>query len=154
MGDFTHLKKGKAVMVDVTQKTPSERIAKSKAHVQTGSINLKKELSQKAQQELALTIRLSAIQAAKKTSELIPLCHPLSLSFVECEVEFKENKILIICTAKTKNTTGVEMEAMVGASIGALTAYDMIKSKCRDTSIEKIQLVYKEGGKSGVWKRT
>ena len=153
MGDFTHLIKGKAVMVDVSPKVPTQRLAKSVACVETGNINLQKELSLDAQKELMAIIRISAIAAAKKTSELIPLCHPLSLEQVECAIEFKNNLILIECTAKTSGKTGVEMEAMTGAAIAALTAYDMIKSKCRGAIIRNLSLKSKEGGKSGVWKK-
>lgn len=152
MGDLSHLKRGKAVMVDVSRKQETSRIAKSIAVVYTGKINLQKELSQEAQRELSTTVRIAAIQAAKKTSELIPLCHPLDLENIECSVEFKEHLIWIECFAKTSGKTGVEMEAMVGCSIGALTVYDMIKSKCPEALIQHISLRYKEGGKSGVWK--
>src|SRR3989338_418504 len=123
MGDFTHLVKGKAVMVDVSHKPQKARVAKSVAVVETGDIHLQKHISKEAQRELINTIRMAAIQAAKKTSELIPLCHPLSLEQVECVVEFKNNLVLIECTAKTSGKTGVEMEAMTGAAIAALTAY-------------------------------
>lgn len=152
MGDFTHLVKGKAVMVDVSHKPQTQRSAKSMALVDTGDIDLQKTLSKEAQRELASTIRIAAIYAAKKTSELIPLCHPLALENVECFVEFKDHRIVIECTAKTSGKTGVEMEAMTGAAIAALTAYDMVKSKCRGATIRHISLRSKEGGKSGVWK--
>ncbi|MBI3019660.1 MAG: cyclic pyranopterin monophosphate synthase MoaC [Deltaproteobacteria bacterium] len=154
MGDFTHLAKGKAVMVDVSLKPQTARVAKSAACVDTGGVDLQKTLSKEAQRELATTIRISAICAAKKTSELIPLCHPLALENVECFVQFKNHLIVIECTAKTSGKTGVEMEAMLGAAIAALTAYDMIKSKCPGATIRHIGLKSKEGGKSGVWKNT
>ena len=154
MGDFTHLVQGKAVMVDVSHKTETQRRATSQALISTGDINLQKELSQEAQKELSSTIRIAAIQAAKKTSELIPLCHPLALEIVECEVKFKECAIVIECSAKTSGKTGVEMEAMTASAIAALTAYDMIKSKCPGAIIQHISLRSKEGGKSGVWKNT
>ncbi len=152
MGDFTHLVEGCAVMVDVSLKPQTERVAKSGVVIDAGSVNLQKILSKEAQRELANTIRMAAIQAAKKTSELIPLCHPLSLEAMECAVEFKNHLILIECTAKTSGKTGVEMEAMTGSAIAALTAYDMIKSKCRGAVIQNLSLKSKEGGKSGVWK--
>lgn len=153
MGDFSHLKEDQATMVDVGDKKPSQRIAASRASVRTGKFNIKKELSTKAQNELISVIRIAGICAAKKTSELIPLCHPLSLSQVDCSVELKENEIVMECTAKTVGITGVEMEAMTGAAIAALTCYDMIKSQCPEATIENIFLLSKEGGKSGVWKR-
>lgn len=83
MGDFTHLVEGCAVMVDVSLKPQTERVAKSGVVIDAGSVNLQKILSKEAQRELANTIRMAAIQAAKKTSELIPLCHPLSLEAME-----------------------------------------------------------------------
>ena len=152
MGDFSHLKKGKAQMVDVSSKPQTHRRATSMAVVDTGKIDLKKALSKEAQRELASTIRMAAIQAAKKTSELIPLCHPLALESVDCFVEFKNHVIVIECSAKTSGKTGVEMEAMTGSAIAALTAYDMVKSKCPEAYIQHVSLRYKEGGKSGVWK--
>ncbi|MBI3016960.1 MAG: cyclic pyranopterin monophosphate synthase MoaC [Deltaproteobacteria bacterium] len=154
MGDFTHLVKGKAVMVDVSHKPQTQRTAKSMACVDTGEVNLQKILSKEAKQELATTIRISAICAAKKTSQLIPLCHPLALENIECFVQFKNHLIVIECTAKTSGKTGVEMEAMTASAIAALTAYDMIKSKCPQAIIQHISLRSKEGGKSGVWKST
>lgn len=153
MADFTHLIEGKAVMVDVTTKAASERTAKAMAVVQTKDVMIHQELSLKAQQELECVIKIAAIQAAKKTSDLIPFCHPLALTYMDCNVQFEKNRIVIECTVKANGTTGVEMEALVGANIGALAAYDMIKSKCKGAEIENVSLLYKEGGKSGVWKR-
>ncbi len=153
MADFTHLIQGKAVMVDVTSKNSTQRMAKAGSLIDTGIVCIEKELSEKAKQELKAVIRIASIQAAKKTSELIPFCHPLVLTHVDCAVDIKKNKILIECMVKTTGSTGVEMEAMVGASLGALAAYDMIKSKCKGAEIQRVSLEYKEGGKSGVWKR-
>jgi cyclic pyranopterin phosphate synthase len=95
--------------------------------------------------------RIAGIMAAKKTSELIPLCHPLALTSVQVDFTFDTWGIQIECRAKTMGPTGVEMEALTAVSVAALTIYDMIKAVERGARINNIRLVHKEGGKSGVW---
>jgi cyclic pyranopterin monophosphate synthase len=102
------------------------------------------------------TARIAGIQAAKRTSELIPLCHPLPLSFVDVaiEVEPDEGLVSIRAEARTSGQTGVEMEALTACSVAALTVYDMVKALERGVEIGELRLVEKSGGKSGTWKRT
>jgi len=99
--------------------------------------------------------QLAGIMAAKKTSDLIPLCHPLPLSKVAVEVSFDEAaaRVRIVAEAKTKAETGVEMEALTAASVAALTVYDMLKAASKGLEIEHVRLLYKSGGKSGTWTR-
>jgi cyclic pyranopterin phosphate synthase len=99
--------------------------------------------------------RIAGIMAAKKTSELIPLCHPISLSSVtiDFEIDDNTNSINIICNCKLNGKTGLEMEALTAVSIAALTIYDMCKAVDREMTITKTQLTYKSGGKSGTFKR-
>lgn len=97
--------------------------------------------------------RVAAIQAAKRTSDLIPLCHPIALTQVKVEFELDEAQSLVRClaTAETVGKTGVEMEALTAASIGLLTIYDMCKAVDKGMTIEGVGLIRKEGGKSGIW---
>ena len=96
---------------------------------------------------------MAGILAAKKTSELIPLCHPLGLTRVDVEVGLKPPHVEIVVVAENSGQTGVEMEAMTAASIAALTVYDMLKAVDRGMTIERVRLLKKTGGKSGEWKR-
>lgn len=153
MGDYSHLIEGSARMSDISDKEVSYRVAISSAIVDTGKINITRELSEQSMQELISVIRISAIQAAKYTCHLIPLCHPIPLNRIECNVQIQDKKIVIECCASTQAKTGVEMETMTAASIAALTAYDMIKSRCPEAQITHIALQHKEGGKSGIWER-
>jgi cyclic pyranopterin phosphate synthase len=99
--------------------------------------------------------RIAGIQAAKRTSELIPLCHPLPLSFVgvEVSIDASAGRIDVVAEARTSGQTGVEMEALTAASVAALTVYDMVKGIERGASIESVVLLEKSGGKSGDWRR-
>jgi len=100
------------------------------------------------------TARIAGIQAAKETARLIPLCHSLPLSSVGLEfAAVGDDRIAITAEAITVGVTGVEMEALVAASVAALTVYDMVKAKCRDARITDVQLIHKSGGKSGTWNR-
>jgi cyclic pyranopterin phosphate synthase len=100
--------------------------------------------------------RIAGIQAAKRTSELIPLCHPLPLSFVgvEVSIDASAGRIDVVAEARTSGQTGVEMEALTAASVAALTVYDMVKGIERGASIESVVLLEKSGGKSGDWQRS
>lgn len=154
-GDFTHFdENGKAVMVDVGAKPDSRRIA-----VAQGSIVMKPQtLAMIAQGtagkgDVLGVARVAAIQAAKRTSDLIPLCHPIALTQVKVEFELDEAQSRVHClaTAETVGKTGVEMEALTAASVGLLTIYDMCKAVDRGMTIEGVGLIRKEGGKSGIW---
>jgi len=157
--EFTHLNtSGEANMVDVSNKSDTARVAIAQARILLGEAVLKKVRDQSiAKGDLLATARIAGIQAAKKCSDLIPLCHPLSLSKVVIDIEeFVENKkfgLSIIATCKTNGKTGVEMEALTAASIAALTIYDMCKALDKGLVIESVQLLEKQGGKSGHWLR-
>lgn len=143
---------GKAKMVDVGGKDVTNRTATATAIVQLNveAFDTVKENRSKKGDVLAVA-KIAAIQAAKKTSDLIPLCHPLSLDHVEVEfaLDGKTHTIAINATASCTARTGVEMEAMTACSVAALTIYDMLKAVQRDIVISDIKLVKKTGGKSG-----
>ena len=154
---FNHFdERGRAVMVDVGAKEPTHRMA-----VAGAKVFLKKETVVALQAggmnkgDVLGIARIAGISAAKKTSELIPLSHPLALhsASVDFEVEEDPGTILVKSTVKAFDRTGVEMEAMVSASIAALTIYDMCKGVDRGIRIGDICLLYKEGGRSGAYRR-
>ena len=156
MSKLTHInEKGDAQMVDVSDKNNTAREAKAGAVVlmKPETLELIVSGSHKKGDVLAVA-RVAGIQAAKKCSELIPLCHPLMLSKVSIELTPNQEKscIEIIATAKLTGKTGVEMEALTAASISALTIYDMCKAVDRFMRIDNVQLLEKKGGKSGHWK--
>ena len=155
MSKLTHINaNGEAEMVDVSDKNNTMREAKAGARVvmQTETLELIVSGSNKKGDVLAVA-RIAGIQAAKKCSDLIPLCHPLMLSKVSVELTPNNKKccIDIIATAKLNGKTGVEMEALTAASIAALTVYDMCKAVDRFMRIDNVQLIEKKGGKSGHW---
>lgn len=152
---LTHLdQSGQVRMVDVSHKTRSSReaIARSSVRLSAGAYQLL-TAKDNAKGEVLNTARIAGIQAAKRCSELIPLCHTLALDFVGIDFELDEiNHIIHIqATCRCSYTTGVEMEAMTAASIAALTIYDMCKAADKGIVIENTQLLRKSGGKSGVW---
>ena len=153
MGKLTHLDgEGNAVMVDVSDKDITERTATAR-----GSVFMKPEtmaliVSDGVKKGDVLSVaQLAGIMAAKKTPELIPLCHPLSLSSVSVDLvcDLDRNAVDITASCKLAGKTGVEMEALTGASVAALTLYDMCKSVSKAMVIESIKLIEKTGGKSG-----
>jgi cyclic pyranopterin monophosphate synthase len=153
---LTHIDaKGEARMVDVSQKPATERIATAEGAVvmQKATLDLITEGNAKKGDVLG-TARVAAIMAAKRTHELIPLCHPLLLSKVTVDIE--TDKKLPGCrvraTVKVSGQTGVEMEALTAVSVGCLTIYDMVKAADRGIRIEGIRLIEKKGGKSGHFK--
>tara|TARA_B110000858_G_scaffold87986_1_gene101606 strand:- start:584 stop:1066 length:483 start_codon:yes stop_codon:yes gene_type:complete len=155
MSKLTHINaNGEAQMVDVSDKNNTTREAKAGARVvmKAETLDLIVSGSHKKGDVLAVA-RIAGIQAAKKCSDLIPLCHPLMLSKVSVELtpNSKKNCIDIIATAKLNGKTGVEMEALTAASIAALTVYDMCKAVDRFMLIDNVQLLEKKGGKSGHW---
>ena len=154
---FTHFDNdGKAIMVDISEKNVTERLASAISSISMNkeTLNMIKNGSAKKGDVLGIA-RIAGIMAAKKTSELIPLCHPVSLSSVSINFEIDDsmNSINIICSCKLNGKTGLEMEALTAASIAALTIYDMCKAVDREMTITKTQLTYKSGGKSGTFKR-
>ncbi len=156
MGELTHFNAaGQAHMVDVAEKPDSHRVA-----IATGRITMRPETLQKIVQGSASKgdvlgiARVAAIQGSKRTSDLIPLCHPIALTSVS--VEFKvvapDNAVECVAQAETVGRTGVEMEALTAVSVGLLTIYDMCKAVDRGMQIEGVRLLEKRGGKSGLWR--
>ena len=144
---------GQAHMVDVSAKPVTKREAKARAFVELSAEALA-ALPDNPKGNPLEVARFAGIQAAKQTASLIPMCHPLALSFVEVEARVVENGVAIEATAATVAVTGVEMEAMVAASIAALTVYDMTKALDKGIRIREVELVSKSGGKSGEWRRS
>lgn len=157
MSKLTHLDdNGQAHMVDVSGKPETIRMARAVGSVQLSDSSMAALLEGNVEKGDALAVaRIAGIMAAKKTSELIPLCHPLPISKakVELEPDKDRNLVLITATVKTTGSTGVEMEALTAVSIAALTLYDMLKSVDKFITISAIKLDEKQGGKSGAWKR-
>ncbi len=155
MSDFNHLDEhGRVHMVDVGSKSPSSRVAVAEGFVAMNAATADRLFEGTLEKGDALaTVRIAAIQATKQTPTLIPLCHPLYLDRVEVLVERVDDgaRIEVLCGVDAR--TGVEMEAMTGAAVGALTLYDMIKGIDRGASIESVRLLSKSGGKSGEWTR-
>src|SRR5947209_6478588 len=155
MSDLTHIdESGHARMVDAGAKPDTERVAVARAEVRLSkqTLDLVRE-GKTSKGDVLAVARVAGIMAAKKTSELIPLCHPIMLTSVKVEFAFEEWGIGIEATAKTVGPTGVEMEALTAASVAALTIYDMVKAVERGATISGIELLKKEGGKSGLWER-
>ena len=153
--DFTHINsQGRARMVDVTDKEITFRTAIASAVVKVNSdtMELIKSGGIKKGDVLAVA-QVAGIMAAKKTSDYIPMCHPLALTSVDIGFDLNETEITITATVKCKGNTGVEMEALTAVSTAALTIYDMCKAVQRDIEISRIRLNYKDGGKSGVFRR-
>ena len=155
MSKLTHINSnGEAQMVDVSEKNNTSREAKAGAKVlmKPETLDLIVSGSHKKGDVLSVA-RVAGIQAAKKCSELIPLCHPLMLTKVSVELtpNTKDSTIEIVAVAKLNGKTGVEMEALTAASIAALTVYDMCKAVDRFMTIGNVQLLEKKGGKSGHW---
>ena len=150
MNEFSHLdSKGDVKMVDVTDKTATERMAKAegKIHLQQATIALIQDDSIPKGNVLT-TAKIAGIQSAKKTAEIIPMCHQLNLSFVDLEFELGRELVIIRSIVKTREATGVEMEALTAVSTAALTMYDMCKAVDKTITIGAIKLVEKIGGKS------
>jgi cyclic pyranopterin monophosphate synthase len=157
MSELTHLDSaGRARMVDVGDKTSSARTARARAIVRVSPETARRVRDGDAPKGDVLGVaRIAGIQAAKRTSELIPLCHPLALSYVgvEGEIDVEGGRIELIAEARTTGPTGVEMEALTAASVAALTVYDMVKGVERGAEIVSVALISKSGGRSGEWRR-
>lgn len=157
MSEFTHFNQdGNAVMVDVGEKSDTKREA-----VASGIIKMSAECFEKVKTggmkkgDVLGVARIAGIMGAKKTSELIPLCHILNLTMVEIDFEYLDEMCAVraVCRAKTTGKTGVEMEALTGVNVALLTIYDMCKAVDKGMEISEIHLLEKSGGKSGMWVR-
>ena len=143
-------------MVDVGDKAPTERRALARAVVRVSPETAAKVSAGNAPKGDVIGVaRIAGIQAAKRTSELIPLCHPLALSYVGVEgtIDPEAGEVELIAEARTTGPTGVEMEALTAASVAALTVYDMVKGIERGAEIVSVTLLEKSGGRSGDWRR-
>ncbi len=155
MAKLTHIDpEGKARMVDVGKKrvTRREAVASCLVELSPGTLRLVVE-NRIAKGEVLNTARIAGIQAAKRASEIIPLAHPILLDLVEIETDVLKSGIGITCRVFTAAKTGAEMEALTGAAAAALTVYDMVKAVERGARITGLQLEFKSGGKSGVYRR-
>lgn len=155
MANFTHFNQdGEAIMVDVSQKDITMRIA-----IAEGSIKVNQEVFRSIKEQtnkkgdVLAVARIAGIMAAKKTSDMIPLCHPLFITKVTIDFELDEDNYMIkaIATTKVNGKTGIEMEALHAVSVTLLTIYDMCKAIDKSMEISDIRLLHKEGGKSGVY---
>ncbi len=157
MSKLTHFnEQGDAHMVDVGEKQPTARRAVAEGLIRMSLSTLEQIMSSSNKKGDVLGVaRLAGIMATKKTSELVPLCHPLSLTHVTVDLECDTETSSVYCraTTETHDRTGVEMEAMTAVQVALLTVYDMCKATDRGMAIESVQLVEKSGGRSGHWKR-
>ena len=154
--ELTHLDAaGTARMVDVSAKQPTERFARARAVVRMSpEAAARVARGDNPKGDVVAVARFAAIQAAKRTADLIPLCHPLPLTHLDCEVEVDAGAgtVTLVTQARTRAETGVEMEALTAASVAALTVYDMVKGVERGVTIERVELLDKTGGKAD-WHR-
>lgn len=146
---------GHAHMVDVGNKQPSDRQARAEARVCLGGDLLQRILDREITKGDVLGVaRLAGIQAVKRTADLIPLAHPLAVC--HCAVDFRPEPtagaLIVTCAVRAHDRTGVEMEAITGATVAALTVYDMCKGQDKSITVEKVRLLFKSGGKSGVFR--
>ena len=155
MKKLSHINdKGEANMVAINNKKESKREATA-----IGSIILSKKALNEIKKEkiskgnVLNTARIAGIMAAKKTSDLIPLCHPIPVEAIKIDFDIEDNNINVLAIVSTTNKTGVEMEALMAVNIACLTIYDMIKSIDKHAKINSVKLISKSGGKSGDWKR-
>ena len=155
MADLTHFDdNGDAHMVDISDKQNSCRTAKAACSIQMSLETLKIIANGNSKKGDVLNVaRIAGIQGAKRTSELIPLCHPISLTKISLDLTLNDKipGVEIISTVKTTGPTGIEMEALTAASISALTVYDMIKSLDKSIIVKDLRLIFKDGGKSGLY---
>jgi cyclic pyranopterin phosphate synthase len=154
---LTHIdENGNAKMVDISGKAITQRlaIASGKIAIKNETLGLVKSQNHKKGDVLTVS-KIAAIQAAKNTSSLIPMCHPIALTSIEIEFKIHEKDLLIECIATTQcsGQTGVEMEALTAVSVGLLTIYDMCKAEDKGMIITNVSLLNKSGGDSGLWKK-
>jgi cyclic pyranopterin phosphate synthase len=152
---LTHLnERGEAHIVDIGGKPSTHRRAVARAVVEAEPSTVAAIVGNSLGKGDALAVaRIAGIMAAKKTADLIPLCHPISLSMVEVDIETDGSRLVVTAAAETMGPTGVEMEAMTAASIAALTLYDMAKGIDRAMRVASVELIEKSGGKSGEFRR-
>ncbi|MGH7045261.1 MAG: cyclic pyranopterin monophosphate synthase MoaC [Stellaceae bacterium] len=157
MPEFTHLDAaGHARMVDISAKGETDRIARAGARVVMQRETLERiRVGDVAKGDVLAVARLAGIMAAKRTAELIPLCHPLALTSVELDLVCvpEQNAVEIAATCRLRGRTGVEMEALTAVAVAALTVYDMCKAVDRGMLVTDVRLLHKAGGKSGIWER-
>lgn len=160
MGDFTHFnREGRANMVDISEKSETVRIAVAKSSIKVSKEIYEKITNQTIKKGDVLAVaQVAGIMAAKKTADIIPMCHPIMLKGVDISFEWDiieemDYQLIISATVKTVGSTGVEMEALTAASVTALTVYDMCKSMDKGMVIGSTYLMEKSGGKSGDYKR-
>ena len=154
MSELTHLNaRGEASMVDVSEKTPTVREARARCTLRMDARTMQTILDGGAAKGDVLAVaRVAGIQAAKRTSDLIPLCHPLPLAKVAVDFHADDGALAIESYCKVAAKTGVEMEALTAVSVAALTVYDMCKAMDRGMAIDNVRLVEKRGGRSGAWR--
>ncbi len=153
--DFSHLSDdGRAKMVDVGGKASSARMARAEATVHLGQevAEMLRRSGSVAKGNVIETARVAGIMAAKRTADLIPMCHPIPIDVIEIDVVLQGSDLEIRSTVRCKASTGVEMEALTAAAVAALTVYDMCKAAGKGITIGRIRLLEKSGGKSGHWK--
>jgi cyclic pyranopterin phosphate synthase len=151
--DLSHVRAdGSAHMVDVSEKDVTDRSATATATLVTRPDVVERILDGSLPKgEVIGTARIAAIMAVKKTSDLIPLCHPLPIAGVQVDITGAGDRVVVEVSVRTTSRTGVEMEALTGASVGALTVYDMVKAVDRAATIRDVRVLEKHGGRSGDW---
>ena len=151
--ELTHFnEQGRARMVDVSEKTQTFRVARAEATVRMAKTTMDKiKEGAIGKGDVLAVAQVAGIMAAKKNSELIPMCHPLLLTKVDISFSIEDTALHILSEVRCRGETGVEMEALTAVSVAALTVYDMCKAVQRDMKIDNVHLLYKEGGKSGVY---
>ncbi len=153
MSDLSHIgEDGRASMVDISAKPDTEREAAARGRITMAAETLEKiRANAIAKGDVLATARIAGIMAAKRTGDLIPLCHPLALTNVSVDFVFEDYAIAVTARAHCVGKTGVEMEALTAATVALLTIYDMAKAVQKDMVIESVRLLSKSGGKSGDW---
>jgi len=153
--ELTHLdERGRARMVDVSDKAPTRRTAVASGRLLMSEATRTRVVDGDVPKGNVVEVaRIAGIQAAKRTSDLIPLCHPLPLSHADVQIEANDEGLLVTATASTTGPTGVEMEALTAVSVTLLTLYDMCKAIERGMRISEVRLEDKQGGRSGHWRR-
>ena len=151
--ELTHFnEQGRARMVDVSEKAQTFRVARAEATVRMAKTTMDKiREGTIGKGDVLAVAQVAGIMAAKKNSELIPMCHPLLLTKVDISFSIEDTALHILSEVRCRGETGVEMEALTAVSVAALTVYDMCKAVQRDMKIDNVHLLYKEGGKSGVY---
>ncbi len=153
MSGLTHIDEtGRARMVDVSDKAVTPREAVAEGFVRMSATTLELAVSGEGKKgDVRAVAEIAGVMAAKRTSDLIPMCHPLAISKVEVRVEVADGGLAVMARVKTTGQTGVEMEALTAVSVACLTLYDMLKAAEKGMVIEAVRLVSKTGGKSGDW---